>query len=109
MARFECGMADVGKQVLGLMTLGAVALVVFAPLGVTLWRAAASGRTRVIGRAFLAGLVVALGWLAVAIVLRQVVSAPVAGWWLLAGPWAAAGGAEWARRKALRAAEADQA
>lgn len=105
-------MADVGKQVLGLMTLGAVALVVFAPLGVSLWRAAASGRARVIARAFLAGLVVALGWLAVAILLRRFVSAPVAGWWLLTGPWAAAAGAEWARRRALRAAhegEMDQA
>jgi len=101
-----CGMADVGKQVLGLMTMGAVALVVFAPLGFALWRATASGRTRLIGRAFWAGLIVALAWLGVAITLRQMVSGPVAGWWLLSGPWAAALGAEWARRKALREAVA---
>lgn len=94
-------MADVGKQVLGLMTVGAVALVMFAPLVATLWRSAASGRPRVIGRAFLAGLAVAVGWLAVAIVLRQAVAGSVAGWWLLGGPWAAAAGAEWGRRRAL--------
>ncbi len=100
-------MADVGKQVLGLMTMGVITLVVFTPLAVTLWRAAASGRAGVIGRAFLAAMLVALAWLAVAVLLRHTVSAPVAGWWLLSGPWAAAVGAELTRRKTLRAVAAE--
>ena len=96
-------MANIGTQAIGIMAVAAGALVLFAPLGIVLIVAGKSGRTRVLAWAFGGSLLVALLWLVVAWVLRGMVSAQVAGWWLLSAPWASALGAVAGWRRSLRA------
>lgn len=84
-----------------MVCVGAVLL--FAPLGVVLITAAKSGRGRVLAWAFGASLAAATVWLLVAAGLRAMVSAPVAGWWLLSAPWASAMAAVFGWRRSLRA------
>lgn len=94
-------MANVGTQVLGIMAVVAGATLLFAPLGIVLITAAKSGRTRVLIWAFAASLATALLWLAVAVVLRAIITPQIAGWWMLSAPWASAIGAVIGWKRAL--------
>jgi hypothetical protein len=102
-------MADVGKQVLGLMAVGAGLVVLFAPLGAVLIAAAKTGRGRVLAWAFAGSLVGAGLGLAGAIVARQADWTLGALWLLLSAPWASALTAIFAWRRARKREAAKEA
>jgi hypothetical protein len=82
-----------GGQILGVVLIFLGGFFLFAPLGLVLVAAAKSGRGRILLRAFLGSLVVAVGWLSAAWIVRVQCSAQVATWLILGGPWASALGA----------------
>lgn len=86
-------MADVGKQVIGIVAAGIGLVVLFAPLGAVLVAAAAKGRGMVLVWAFGGSLLTAVAWLGGALVVRQFWSQEIAMWSLLGAPWASALGA----------------
>ncbi len=86
-------MADVGRQVVGLMVVGAALALLFAPLGAVLITAAKTGRGRVLAWAVGGSLATGLLWMLLALALRQAGWTQVALWSLVGTPWASALGA----------------
>ena len=103
-------MADVGRQVVGLMAVGVALAVLFAPLGAVLITAAKTGRGRVLAWAVAGSLAAGLLWMIGSLALRQAGWPQVALWSLVGTPWASALGAvaawRYARSKSDSAGEA---
>jgi hypothetical protein len=95
-------MADVVKQVLGLMAVSAGLVVLFAPLGAVLIAAAKTGRGRVLAWAFGGSLAAGITCLGAAFAFRQAGWPLGALWLLLSAPWASALGAIVAWRSARK-------
>lgn len=95
-------MADIGRQVIGLMAVVLGLVLLFAPLGAVLIAAAKTGRGRVLAWAFGGSLVAGLAWLLLALGIRQAGWPQVAAWSLIGAPWASALGAIAAWRYARR-------
>lgn len=95
-------MADSGRQVLGLLAVGAGLIVLFTPLAAVLIAAAKTGRGRVLAWAFGGSLAAGVACLAAAFALRQAGWPLGALWLLLSAPWASALGAIVAWRAARK-------